>query len=92
MSHQCEEIPNDLLSNSKKGNYSLLLSTNQNGYNETLDVKTVKNLVSYHMRTDQMAFENLQADLKVFEEYSNFDQKDINTFKTKQKIIDGIDL
>ena len=44
------------------------------------------------MRTEQMAINDLRKDLKIFEDYANFDSKDINTIKTKKKITDGVDL
>ena len=39
-----------------------------------------------------MAINDLRKDLKIFEDYANFDSKDINTIKTKKKITDGVDL
>ena len=70
----------------------MLLNTNKHGVTETKDVRTVNNCVSYHMRTEQMAINDLRKDLKIFEDYANFDSKDINTIKTKKKITDGVDL
>jgi len=37
-----------------------------------MDVGQINNCVSYHMRNEEMAYNNLKNDMIKFEEYANF--------------------
>lgn len=76
-------LENDLLPNLNSGNYSMFLNHMKHGQVVQKEVETVSKIIANDMRTSLDSYNTLKDDLKIFEEYANFNIGDIHLFKQR---------